>query len=67
MVWQAESFLPLVKEPLSEVTMPTREQGNVCTVELHCSCGSIFKVHQAELRAVIAETKIEKAPPPKNK
>ena len=34
-----------VKEPLSVVTMPTREQGNVCTIELHRPCGSIFKVN----------------------
>lgn len=34
-----------VKEPLSVVTMPTHEQGNVCTIELHRPCGSIFKVH----------------------
>ena len=34
-----------VKEPLSLVTMPTREQGNVCTIELHRPCGSIFKVN----------------------
>ena len=34
-----------VKEPLSAVTMLTREQGNVCTIELHRPCGSIFKVH----------------------
>lgn len=35
-----------VKEPLSVVTMPSREQeGNVCTIELHRPCGSIFKVH----------------------
>jgi len=34
-----------VKEPLSVVTMPTCEQGNVCTIELHRPCGSIFKVN----------------------
>ncbi len=34
-----------VKEPLSVVTMPTREQGNVCTIELHRLCGSIFNVN----------------------
>ena len=34
-----------VKEPLSVVTIPTREQDNVCSIELHRPCGSIFKVH----------------------
>ena len=34
-----------VKEPLSVVTIPPREQSNVCTIELHRPCGSIFKVN----------------------
>ena len=34
-----------VKEPLSVVTMPTIEQGNVCTIELQRPCGSIFIVN----------------------
>ena len=34
-----------VKEPLSVVTMPTIEQGYVCTIELQRPCGSIFIVN----------------------
>lgn len=41
-----------VKEPLSRVTMANREQGNVCTIELHRPCGSIFKVNTMPVRLV---------------
>jgi hypothetical protein len=41
-----------VKKPLSVVTMPTREQGNVCTIELHRPCGIIFIINMMPVSLV---------------
>lgn len=41
-----------VKEPFHVVTMPPCEQSDVCTIELHRPCGSIFKVNRLPVSLV---------------